>query len=67
VYEDISSRRIIAVAVALIPTTTRSIDMHITHVQPKRPTALPVYFLGRPAELYRRRYRRGPGPTTPRS
>jgi hypothetical protein len=34
--------------------------MHTTEVQPKRPMALPAYYLGRPAELYRRRYRTVP-------
>lgn len=40
--------------------------MHITHVQPKRQMAFPAYFLGRPAELYRRHYRRVHASTTSR-
>jgi hypothetical protein len=41
--------------------------MYITDVQPKRPIALPAYYLGRPADLYRRRYRRIPTTIPPRS
>ena len=41
--------------------------MRTIDTQPKQPTALPVYFLGRPAEMYRRRYRRDPAPITVRS
>ena len=41
--------------------------MHITEIQPKRPTALPAYFLGRPAEVCRRHYGRVPVTITPRS
>ena len=41
--------------------------MHNTDIRSKPPTALPVYFLGRPAEMYRRRYRRVPAPITVRS
>jgi hypothetical protein len=41
--------------------------MHITDTLPTRPSALPAYFLGRPAEVYRRRYRRRPDTITLRS
>ena len=38
--------------------------MHIADIQTKRPTAFPAYFLGRPADVYRRRYRRVLAPIT---
>jgi hypothetical protein len=38
--------------------------MRTTDTLPKRPMALPACFLGRPAELYRRRYRRMPVTST---
>jgi hypothetical protein len=64
-FEDIRLDEPPAGAVTYFTTTTRSIDMHIIHVQPKRPMALPAYFLGRPAELCRRHYRRVPASITP--
>jgi hypothetical protein len=65
--EDIRSRPNTAVAVTFITTTPRSIDMYITDIHPKRKVELPAYFLGRPAEVYRRHYRRIPSTITPRS
>lgn len=42
--------------------------MHITNIHPMpRPTSLPAYFLGRPAEMYRRRYRRAVSATPAQS
>jgi hypothetical protein len=41
--------------------------MHITDVRPKRNMTLPAYYLGRPAEMYRRLYRRIPATIPPRS
>lgn len=40
--------------------------MYITDIRPQHPTALHAYFLGRPVEVYRRRYRRAPASITRR-
>ncbi len=41
--------------------------IHTTGIHTRRPMALPAYFLGRPTEKYRRRYRRVPASITVQS